>query len=97
MKHLLIIALMSLAPYMAHAIAADSFKCKLIVDPYSPGNHSEQYFSFQIARLPMSSSPSPDVRLSGGGAELSHQWETTENSISTSITLNYMHAMKFAT
>lgn len=94
MKHLLVIALMSITPFMAQAVPADAFTCKLTILDQTTGNKNEQYLSFQVARLPLSASPAPDVRLTAGRAGWSDHLDTNKSTIYTTIGIDYTHATK---
>jgi hypothetical protein len=94
MKHLLVLALISLAPYMAHAIAADSFECRSWITDETTGDRREENYTFQTARLPLSRSPSPDVRITTGHMQGRGELDTKNNYIFSHLNFSYSHAVK---
>jgi len=94
MKHLLITALVSLAPFCANALIADSFSCTLTVIDNTTGDKSEQNYNFQLGRLPLSYSPASDIRLTGSSMTFSNTFNTKNHEISTNVNFYYKHATK---
>jgi len=94
MKHLLVTALVSLMPFMAQALVADSFECKLKITDSISAETDEQRLYFNIARLPLSRSPAPDVRITTGTSSFDNNFRTQKYTITTSASLYYSHAVK---
>lgn len=47
----------------SHALVADKFKCRLEIKDLGSNVSAKEEKDFFIARLPLSASPAPDVRL----------------------------------
>jgi len=94
MKHLLVTTLLSLAPFCANAIVADSFTCTITAKDQTTGDTDYQNINFQLARMPLSYSPASDVRLTTGATTFSSTFNTQKNEITTNVNMYYSHATK---
>jgi hypothetical protein len=93
MKHKFLAILILMTPWMSHAVVADSFSCKLEIQD-KKGHETSQEFKFQMMRLPLSTSPAPDVRMTGSSMEFRHSLNTPDFGLYANLTFYYNHAMK---
>lgn len=77
----------------AHAIVADKFVCQISITD-GDGRSMQQKTDLFIARLPLSSSPSPDVRLTAATHLTTAELETPQAKTRANLKIDYTHAVK---
>ena len=92
--HLSGLALTLLASSQAHALATDKFQCRIVVAEDKSGASMSQSQDFFVARLPLSASPAPDVRLTAGTQYSETNLETENGKITTTLNMYYKHAVR---
>ncbi len=78
----------------SHALVADGFKCAMVIQDKTSDASTRQKMEFFIARLPLSASPAPDVRLSAGISNQSLSLEKENAKLSAHLNFYYKHAIK---
>ncbi len=78
----------------SHALVADKFKCQIELKDTVSHTSAKIDKDFFIARLPLSASPSPDVRLTAGGAIESLALSTPKAKLSANLNFYYKHAVR---
>lgn len=94
MKTLLPLLALILMSSTSHAVIADRFSCKMKITDRSTGASTEKEQDFYVARIPLSTSPAPDVRLTAGQTQTKLALETPKATMSAHVNFYYKHAVK---
>jgi len=94
MKQILFATLLSILPFVSHAVTADSFECSMTVKDDLTGESNTQSSSFQIARMPLSESPAPDVRLTAGQIKFNGSLVDKSRFLTASYGVTYNQAIR---
>lgn len=78
----------------SHAVVADRFRCTLEVKELVSEISTKVEKMFFIARLPLSASPAPDVRLTASQISESLILQTPQAKLSGDLNFYYKHAVK---
>lgn len=78
----------------SHAVVADKFKCRLEVKDLGSAASAKEEKDFFIARLPLSASPAPDVRLTASQTTESLTLDTPKAQFGANLNFYYKHAVK---
>jgi hypothetical protein len=78
----------------SHAVVADKFKCTLEVKDLESKASTKEEKDFFIARLPLSGSPAPHVRITAGETIEDLALSTPKGEISANLYLYYKHAVR---
>lgn len=94
MKKILLILIATVAPVTSHALVADRFNCTMEIKAMGSKASAKQEKDFFVARLPLSESPSPDVRLTAGQTMDYLTLNTDKGEFSASLNFYFKHAVK---
>jgi hypothetical protein len=78
----------------AHALVADKFDCVLELSDAASGATAKTDKQFFVARLPLSSSPAPDVRLTAGQTTERLLLDLPTASFGANLNFYYKHALR---
>ncbi len=94
MKKYWILGLILGCSMVSHALVSDGFKCAMEIKDKTSAASTRQKMEFFIARLPLSASPAPDVRLTAGFSYQSLSLETKKAKLGAYLHFYYKHAVK---
>lgn len=78
----------------SQALVSDSFSCTLKITDLESQTSTQQQQNFFVARLPLSFSPSPDVRITTGETQSRLRLETKKADLIANVNFYYKHAVK---
>ncbi len=78
----------------SHALVADKFKCSIEIKDYDTQATIKQAQEFFVARIPLSASPAPDVRMTAGQTLQGLTLRTAKANFGASLNFYYRHATK---
>lgn len=78
----------------SHALISDRFSCKIKIIDTVTSTSSEQQQDFFVARLPMSASPSPNIRLTTGQSKMRLSLDSPKAILSANVNFYYKHAVR---
>lgn len=90
----LITAVLLSVPLISQALTTDKFSCTLSVTDLKSKISTKAEKDLFIARLPMSASPSPDVRVTGGDISESLVLDLGSIQLSGELNFYFKHAIK---
>ncbi|MGE3758050.1 MAG: hypothetical protein AB7H97_09845 [Pseudobdellovibrionaceae bacterium] len=94
MKKMLLGGLVIMFCAQAHALVTDQFSCKLKLRDFKTSTVSTSEKEFSVARLPLSASPAPDVRLTASEFNESLSMEVSHGSFDANVHLSFSMAVK---
>jgi hypothetical protein len=94
MKNRILIGMALLLAGQAHALISDKFKCSLELKDNPSGQTLRQDQEFFVARLPLSASSSPQVRMTAGEIHSDAKLNMSDGQLSGGLGLYYKHALK---
>ena len=78
----------------SHAVLSDKFKCTFEIKDLISKVSSKVDKEFFVARLPLSASPSPDIRLTAGQVSERFTLNTPQAEFGANLNFYYKHAIK---
>lgn len=94
MKTILLTLAVVLLSSTSQAVVADRFNCQVEVKDIESGFSAKQKKDFFIARLPLSASPSPDVRLTASQTTETITLDTPKAEMGANLNFYYKHAVR---
>lgn len=93
MKSIIITAALMLTA-TSHAVVAEKFKCTLEIKDTMSNTSTKEDKEFFVARVPLSESPSPNVRLTAGQMNERLTFNTAKAELGANLNFYYKHAVK---
>ena len=78
----------------SHALVSDRFECNLKITDLDTKISTEQKQDFFVTRLPLSTSPSPDVRITAGQTKSRMELNTPKAVFNANVNFYYKHGVK---
>lgn len=94
MKKLFVMIAISAGTFQAQALIADRFRCELEIKELGTKESAKIMQDFSVARLPLSQSPTSDVRLTAGEAPMNVKLETARATYGADLNFYFKHAIR---
>lgn len=83
------------APAASHAVVIDRLHCDISLQDLTSGAIASESQTIGIVRMPLNTSPSPDIRMTGGLGSFNLKIKDGRRSIDVSLNPTYQHAIKY--